>query len=359
MSAAVVTAPGLDAFAGASPGVDPERTAAESLAAKMFPTTVPCLSTAARLGLAAALDDGPLTRAELATVVGAAEDALHKVLAVLTDEGVFDVLADGRIAHSPLSRVLSPAHPRSLHAMALLIGDDWLWRCWNHLPAAVATGRSAFDLAFGQSAWSWLQTHPDHARTFHQAMAAFSTTVVDQLVAVLPVAAERTVCDLGGGTGTYLAAILRAHPGLEHGVVVDSEAVVAQARAAAAAPDLVEAGRLSYEVGDFLQQVPSADLYVAKQILHSWPDEDIVTLLRRVHEAAPRSRVVVAEFVGEDDAPRFARDFDLTMFLTMPGSVRGDGDLRRVFSEAGYDVVAVHPTGSTLSLVEATPRASG
>ncbi|MEI2774838.1 MAG: methyltransferase [Tetrasphaera sp.] len=355
MSDSTLTLSRPAAAASDNPG-SPQDGAAE-LAAAMFPTTVPCLTTVARLGVAAALDAGPRTIGDLAAQAGCDPEALTKVIAVLAAEGIFALSPDGTVAHTPRSEPLSPAHPRSLHDMALLIGEEWLWRCWGVLPDAVRTGAPAFALAFGESAWSWLPRHPDAGRVFHAAMAAFSRTVSDQLVAALPVlAGERVVCDLGGGTGTYLAAILRANTSVEHGIVLDAPDVVAQAQAHPVDPELSACGRLQFTAGNFLEQVPAADLYVAKQIIHSWTDDDVIALLRVVREANPRARVVIAEFVADASSPRFARDFDLTMFLTMPGAVRRAEDLERIVAAAGFELVGIHATASTLSLIEARPR---
>lgn len=343
------------ATATANPGAWQDAPA--ELAARMFPTTVPCLTTVARLGIPALLDDGPAPVGELASRVDCDAEALAKVLAVLAAEGIFALDPDGVVAHTRLSEPLSPAHDRSLHEMALLIGEDWLWRCWGVLPDAVRTDSPAFAIAFGESAWSWLPRQPEAGRVFHGAMAAFSRTVADQLVGALDVLpGERSACDLGGGTGTYLAAILRANPGLEQGVVLDAPDVVAQAHARPVDAELLEAGRLGFAAGNFLEQVPPADLYVAKQIIHSWTDDDIVTLLRAVRAANPQARVVLAEFVSDASSPRFARDFDLTMFLTMPGAVRRADDLDRIARAAGFALTAIHPTASTLSLIELRPE---
>jgi len=342
-----------------------ERPAAESaaalaaldLAGRMFPTTAPCLSVAARYGLADALAAGPLPAEELATRVGAHARALTKVLRVLAAEGIFAEVAPGVFGNSPLSEPLRADAAVPLRAMAQMVGGSWLWSCWDRLDHSVATGKPAFDEVFGASAWSWFGEHPEAAGRFNRAMTEFSDVLGEPLVRAYPeYAGAGRVADLGGGQGSYLAAILRAYPGIGSGVLVDLPPVVAQARARTDLADLVAAGRYEYAPGDFFEGVPpDVDVYVTKQIAHSWDDERLVRLLRLCRGASPEARVVLTEMVAAPDASRFARDFDLTMLVTMPGDVRSGAEFAEVLAAAGYRLARTIPTGTVFSLIEAVP----
>lgn len=52
------------------------------------------------------------------------------------------------------------------------------------------------------------------------------------------------------------------------------------------APKLGVEDRCTYEVGDMFQEVPKADVYLMKYILHDWEDEDCIRILSNVHDAA-------------------------------------------------------------------------
>ena len=59
-------------------------------------------------------------------------------------------------------------------------------------------------------------------------MRALSTSHMNVLVEALPLRGYETIVDVGGGTGEFLAAILKKHPGAR-GILFDLPNVVEQA----------------------------------------------------------------------------------------------------------------------------------
>ena len=91
----------------------------------------------------------------------------------------------------------------------------------GHLLSAVRTGKPAYHEAFGRSFWDDLEAHPPIAAVFDALMGPAGHGAPDPEVLVNPADwdAVHTVVDVGGGTGSLLAEILRAqaacprHPG--------------------------------------------------------------------------------------------------------------------------------------------------
>jgi hypothetical protein len=338
---------------------DPESVvkSAAALSELMFPSTVRCISVAAEHGVADLLAGGPRPVTELAAECGADQEALAKVLRLLAEDGVFAEVSDGVFANSPMSECLRAGVPGSLHAMARMVGEPWMWACWGGLGVSVATGGAAFDQAYGTSLWAWFREHPQAARTFNDAMTEFSDAFGDHIVTAYPeFGGARCVADLGGGLGSYLAAILAAYPEIERGLLADLPPVIEQARQRPELAALAAAGRCGFVPGDFFAAVPAgADIYVTKQIMHSWQDDQVVALLRRCREASPAASVVAAELVHHPGTSRFVKNFDLVMLVTMRGSVRSAGQFRAVFARGGYRVSRIVPTQTPFSLIEAVP----
>jgi hypothetical protein len=96
-----------------------------------------------------------------------------------------------------------------------------------------------------------------------------------------------TIVDVGGGNGSTLVAILRAHPE-PRGVVAN----LPHARPAAEAV-LAEAGladRARFEAIDFFAAVPAGgDCYLLRQVLHDWDDARAEAILRSCRRAVPRT----------------------------------------------------------------------
>ena len=110
------------------------------------------------------------------------------------------------------------------------------------------------------------------------------------------------------------------------------------------------------ETGSFFDSVPSGgDVYVLKNIIHDWPDEKAVQILRNVRAAAgPRATVLLVELV----IPDHDRDFpgkwaDLEMLLNLAARERTAVEYRNLLSQAGFRMTRVVQTASPLSLVEA------
>lgn len=76
--------------------------------------------------------------------------------------------------------------------------------------------------------------------------------------------------------------------------------------------------------GDSLIAVPSADLYLLKMIMHDWPDEQCVAILRNCRAAAhDGGRALVVEMViGEIGKPDFASRVDMNMLAVTQGMER-------------------------------------
>jgi C-methyltransferase len=108
--------------------------------------------------------------------------------------------------------------------------------------------------------------------------------------------------------------------------------------------------------GSFFDSVPGGgDAYILKNIIHDWPDEEAVQILRNVRSAAgPRTTVLLIELV----IPKHDRDFpgkwvDLEMLLNLGARERTAAEYRDLLSRAGFQMTRVVQTASPLSVVEA------
>lgn len=294
-----------------------------------------CIHVAAELRVFDALAYGPRTVAELAADVGADVDALGRLLRALGGQGpiagvvveVFDTRlpfeppfplpvpppppflrgGDGaepeqgarRYALTPLGAMLREDGVGSMRPWALFSGQE-LGRAWGSgLLHAVRTGRPAFgesqgDVPAGAASefFAYMANNPAAAARFDASMAAVSTYTVEtggaaELYDWSRAGRARTIVDVGGGTGTLLAAILEKHTRLR-GTLFDQSHVLEGAPAVlrAAAPGVTE--RVELAAGSFFDEraLPtSADVYVLKNIVHDWPDDEAVRILRAVARA--------------------------------------------------------------------------
>ena len=229
------------------------------------------LGTLAELGVPDILDEGPMTAKELAARVSVDADALHRVLRAAATDGVLKLDRRGRFALTRLGRVLRSQGPGSLRPWARYMALDSTRNAWGGLTESVRSGRSAFRQVHGTSIWDWYTDHPDEERLFAAAMRSMTELDALGFAAASMWPQEGTICDVAGGTGTLLAAVLADRPRLR-GVLVEAPGVLAEAD-----PYLSQKGvreRVELVEGDLFGELEAkADVYVLKNILHDWDDE--------------------------------------------------------------------------------------
>src|SRR5262249_17483827 len=103
---------------------------------------------AAKLGIADIVASAPATADELAATSGADSTALSRLLKFLASIGIFSQDAMGKFQPTALSDTLRLDHPQSVRGAAIAFGSTFIWEAFNHILAAVVTGRPAFDNAF-------------------------------------------------------------------------------------------------------------------------------------------------------------------------------------------------------------------
>ncbi len=310
---------------------------------------------AARLKLADALAEGPLSAEALALRVGANAGNLYRVLRALASLGVFAELPDGRFRLTPLAQTLRSDHAQSLRDFALMTIDDWNWQVWGALEHGVVTGGNAFEHVFRMPPFQYLREHPDKERMFAAAMASISATENSAVAGAYPFGTFTRLVDVGGAHGHMLAAILRRHKKLT-GVLFDQPQVVAGAPQSGfvTAPDI--RARCRIEGGDFFRSVPKgADGYIMKYIVHDWDDEKCIRILKNCRAAmAPEGRIlVVDDFIAKGKAKTLAKILDVSMMIMPGGRVRSREEFGDLLSRAGLRLKRVLPTAAGLGIVEA------
>ncbi|WP_329580381.1 acetylserotonin O-methyltransferase [Kitasatospora sp. NBC_01250] len=312
------------------------------------------ITAAARLELADALGEQPLTVGALASAVGADEEALGQLLRALACQGLFRETTEGVYAHTELSRLLRADAPGGRRPMALLAGAPFAWQIWSRLDEAVRTGRSVFPEVYGTTLFTHLhEEEPELGALFDRAMAKSGEITAAAVAEALDLADCGTVADIGGGRGTLLRALLERWPQLR-GVLFDLERVVSTTD-----PALLDGGELGDRcavlAGDCHQDIPvKADTYLLKGVLHMWDDDTAVAVLRTLASSAPAgARVVLIEQVLDlSRTPEIATVMNLLMLVSQGGRERTSGQFRALFEQAGLEFRQITGTGSQVHLVE-------
>lgn len=310
------------------------------------------IAVAADLKVADALADGPLSADELARRVGADPDALSRLMRALIGEGIFTRRRDGRFALNALGETLRSDSPTSMAGMARMVGHPAYREHWSGLADAVRTGEAYVPKLRGMGPWEWLETQPEFAAVFNDAMTSVSEMAVAPVVAAYDFSPFSTIVDVGGGHGRLLAAIIAATPGAR-GVLYDLPQVVAGAPELLAKHGVAE--RVRAESGSFLDGVPAGgDAYVLKNVIHDWPDAEAVAILRNIRAAAdPGATLLLVEFVIPDHDRGFMGKWaDMEMLVQVAARERTADEYRKLYEQAGFRLTRVLPTAGPISIVE-------
>jgi len=312
-----------------------------------------CVHVVATLRIADHVAAGTTRIEDLAAASGAHSDSLHRVLRHLVSKGVFEEPSPGRFTlNEPARRLLDSSARLGLDLDGF--GGRMAY-AWGSLLNAVRTGAPAFHEIFGRPFWEDLRAHPDLAASFDALMGPAGHGTPDPEVLVTgDWESVRTVVDVGGGTGSLLAEILRARPKVR-GTLVDLPPTVARSaeifQAAGVADRVTTVGQ------SFFEPLPAgADLYLLKSVLSDWPDRELIAILRRCAEAArPAGRIVVLNGVSPDESggPSPA----LLMMVLVGGRERSLTEFRELARAAGLEVEAAErqPSGRFVVACRPTP----
>ena len=314
------------------------------------------LCAAATLGIAELLKDGERSAAELASTLRVNEDALYRVLRFLSGQGVFRKTGARTFINSPLSEYMRSDVPHSVRAILIFRGGRYYFSPFTEFLNSVETGLPARDKVLGSGAFEYLRADPEAERLFDEAMTAISELSAPGIAAAYDFGRWETVTDVGGGTGALLAAILRAHPGLQ-GTLADAPSVVERARRREFLSGQL-AARTRFAPCDFFRAIPSGSrAYVMKNIIHDWNDTQATVILRNCRRALPDdgALVLIEYCLGDDNTPSLGKTIDLVMMTITGGKERTIDEHRALLASAGFQLNRAIPVSPEITIIEALP----
>jgi 2,7-dihydroxy-5-methyl-1-naphthoate 7-O-methyltransferase len=211
---------------------------------------------------------------------------------------------------------------------------------FTRLLDAVRTGEVAYTAQYGRTFWDDLDADPSWSAQFDAALARGVERRARDVAQAYDWAALGEVVDVGGGDGTLLVALLRAHPALR-GTVVDRSPEPAKRT-------LHDAGlseRANAVAGSFFEPLPpGAGGYVLSRIQSNWSDADVRTILSRCTEAAgARGKIIVIDEFVADGA--VATENDLRMLVYFGGKERTAAHVRDLAADVGLSLESLIPVG--------------
>jgi demethylspheroidene O-methyltransferase len=186
-------------------------------------------------------------------------------------------------------------------------------------PAAFFRGETAPGLA---AFWPYVfgaggAADPDLAARYSALMADSQALVAEDTLRLADLSSVRHLMDVGGGTGAFLSAVGRSHPGIRR-TLFDLPAVVAGAGARLGPGVTIHPGSFR---DDPLPQ--GADAISLVRVLYDHADSTVASLLAKVRQALPQGgRLIISEPMSGGTRPDPATDVYFAVYTLAMGTGR-------------------------------------
>jgi O-methyltransferase len=325
--------------------------------------TAKILAEVVRLDVPDALAQGPLTADELVRKAGirAHPVALHRALRACAALGLVTEDSVGRFGPTRLSTLLTRDTPGTLKRFVEYSGGT-LWKVWTGLPEGLATGHSQARAQLGLDFFDYLAANPTALEEFGETLKAHSAVANVGVLERYDFSGIRTLVDVGAGYGPLTIAVLEKYPEVR-GVVFDLKEVIEAAPTNLPVRIDSVARRLTYMAGDMFAEVPTADAYVLKLIMHDWDDASCAKILANVcARLTSGGRIICIDNVmpplGDvSDVPQ--KLLDVNMMLLLPGKERTRIEWEALYRGAGLSITAMIPVPDAFNMFIIEGRRAG
>jgi len=269
------------------------------------------LLTGAELNLFTLLASKPLSAEEVASRTGANLRALTILLDALAAMELL-VKQEGRYSSPPaISSLLSEKGPESILPMVHHMAH--VWQRWSNLTERVKGREDPGKPIESQEA--------NKITAFIGAMHAVAARLAPGVVAAVNPGTAGNLLDVGGASGTYTLAFLRAVPGMR-ATLFDKPEVIPIARRRLGEAGILE--RITLVGGDFYRDEfpPGHDLALISAIIHQNSPGENLDLYRKVFRALlPGGRIIIRDHIMEPDRtrPRDGALFAVNMLVATRG----------------------------------------
>ena len=298
------------------------------------------LHAGVKLGVFDAIGSSTHRADQLAETLALDPTNTYRLLRALASIGLLEERPDRSFCVSSVGSLFASDHPGSLRSSCLWEEGETMYRAWRHLPAIVKEGGDdGIVREFGRPLFDLIATDAEVGQIFNDAMTGYSNRETGEVITALQhfdFKAITSICDIGGGFGHLLCSILKATEHLK-GTILEMPALLENPDALLASSFGVS-DRMTYQAGDMFAQVPRADAYLLKHILHDWDDQACCTILKNAHAAsAPGAHVLIAEYIvpglGVSD---FSKMFDIHMMSVLTGRERTESEFAELLAASGW-----------------------
>jgi predicted transcriptional regulator len=318
------------------------------------------LYTGAKAGIFDYLTSSPKEIGQITKDLNLNETLAYRILRSIASLGFLKEEKDGcRFSITSLGELLKKDHPQTLQGVLLLEEGQEHYQIWKHLSRMIKDGQqNAFLSEFGNNIFEYAGKNAEYSKVFNDAMSSYSsmhTAMVLEALDGYDFSNFSHICDVGGGQGHLLSHLQSIYNHL-NGTILELEHVVNN-------QDLSWPNKMGlqdrciYHKGNMFEQVPSADLYIMKMILHDWNDNECIKILSNIHKSASdKSKIFIIEHIVPDPMiPHFSKLFDIHMMCATSGRERTLKEYESILNQSGWRYIQTHyPKSKMIGVIEGT-----
>jgi SAM-dependent methyltransferase len=324
----------LDTNAPSPPDTEPIMRAASGFMAAKH------LFAASEAGLFAALADGPADASTLAERTGLTPHGARISANAMVALGLLELDAAGAYRNGPETAFfLAGTTPADLRPF-LRFWDRLSTRAWSDIGGALRGHAPPQRLA------------DDEIEIFSLGVESITAGSAHAIAAQPEIAQARRMLDVGGGTGSFLAAALDANSELT-GTLAELPEVAAIARA-----KLANEPRAHVIDADAVRdELPTGhDLILVANLVHLLSEDDNRALMRRLHKAAePGATLMLADFwtdpTGTDPPPAALMAGEFLLWSEGAGRSYAEVEAREWLAHAGWTTTECRPLAGPQSVL--------
>lgn len=229
----------------------------------------------------------------------------------------------------------------------------YFYPAWGELETVLKTGKPGYEAATGRKHFDDMLDKPDFAVAFDKAMNELFVPETRAMVGAYDFSQHDRLMDVGGGNGEVLVQLLQANPQMR-ARLFDLPHVAERANDRLQGMGLGD--RCQTIGGSFFDPLPKgSDAILLRHIIHDWPEEDALLILKNCREALDvGGRVLIAEAILEDaESVTLPIRLDLSMMVYYNGAERTLDEYRDLLGRVGLDICGVHVATPALSILEA------
>ncbi|AOM42253.1 methyltransferase [Xenorhabdus hominickii] len=288
------------------------------------------------------------TEEQLAKLCNASQERFHRLLNYMQSLNVLTKKGDKFYLTEQCSSLSDPNSLETLHIKFEL--SPTCWSAWSQYSASLnkANSQSAFELNHHEKFFDYFSHEHNKTlkTTFDNLMSKVTDIMNEHIIKHIPLNDIFSIIDIGGGKGSLAKNIKMHYPHIQcH--VMDQYDFSKQ-----------ESEGITFINGDFFSTIPSGyDAYCIKNVLHNWPDNQAIDILKNCHKAMSEDSVIyIIDMIKEKNNTE-AESFDLYMDALLSGKERYLFEFESLAKQAGFSITNTYSldfskTGSNQYIIE-------